>query len=122
MRPFVVNNLTMKEKTKEYLKYRHVVGYGVAVVVVGWLVFGDLIVARLPHAEAVSYRCISLECQLEAMARDIYQQREGVNLERARLEAIEIMGARLIESTEVSPFVDYAHIREVINSIDADIK
>ena len=54
----------------------------------------------------------TLEQHVEARARELYQEREAMDLEKYRQEAIQELGGALLEMSVVSPYVDYDALRD----------
>ena len=89
-------------------------------VVIGWQNFGYYVQDMIPEAQAITYKskACNLQCIVESRAKEIYKEREQVNMEKARLEAIDETGIELFQLTQESPHVDYEYIREVVDSIE----
>ncbi len=90
------------------------------VVVIGWQNFKP----QLPEWGIVNYAQAQnktstgiLEARINARAEEIYTEREKINKEHARLEAIQEANTELQELTKTSPYVDYDHVRAVVSQI-----
>lgn len=107
------------------LKERWTVKHWREVVIMALLValvvdkLGPVVALYVPRVEAVSYHApCGLDCEIERRAVEIYEGRKLIHLEQARLEAIQEYGAELVRLSEVSPFVNYDKVREIVDNME----
>lgn len=93
--------------------------------VVLWQGLGDMVLDRVPVAEAVTYERelssndmadIELDRYINTIASEIYESKQLHYKELARQEAIQVVGYKLVRLSEVSPHVDYEYMREVVEN------
>ncbi len=104
------------------LDHKHSIVTLSLVVVVLVQAFGGLV--TLPKLGVVTYAkeetntlAGNFEAQINVRAEQIYIEREMVNREHARIEAIQEAHAKLKELIEISPYVDYTQLRQIVGAV-----
>ncbi len=102
--------------------HKHLIVTLALLVVVLVQAFGGLV--TLPKLGMVTYAQTKtnstagiVEAQINARAEEIYIEREMVNREHARIEAIQEAHEKLKELIEISPYVDYTQLRQIVGAI-----